>query len=363
MKRVILGRVWRILTVLAVSVTGCGGPKQPPAAPVTPPGAPAAQQGRRIMGDTLRVALVLDKGGRDDKSFNQAAYDGVMRAQKELGAEERDITAESESDYKTDLTTCANQGYDVVFAVGYAMEEALKEVAPQFPNVKFAIVDGNAPDLPNCAALQFKEEQGSFLAGFLAASMSKTKTIGFVGGQQIPLIEKFEAGYRAGAKTGDPTVKVISSYTQSWEDVSKGSTQAEQQIGSGADIIFHAAGKCGIGVIQAIKAKGPGYYAIGVDRDQDDEAPGRVLTSMVKRLDTAVFDTIKRTKEGHFAAGVQMYDIKSGGIGLSEMRFTKKDIPAATLARLDKITKMIEDGQVVPPTTLAQANAFAPPQP
>ena len=180
------------------------------------------------------------------------------------------------------------------------MEDALKEVAPQFPNVKFAIVDGAAPDgASNCASLKFREEQGTYLAGFLAASMSKTKKIGFVGGEEIPLIKKFEAGYRAGAKTAgyDPDKQVIRAYTNNWDDVSKGRNNADLEFANGADIIFAAAGKAGLGVIQSAKEKGGGLHAIGVDQDQDGIAEGRVLTSVVKHVDTAVYDTTKRAKE------------------------------------------------------------------
>ncbi|HZO86967.1 MAG TPA: BMP family ABC transporter substrate-binding protein [Chthonomonadaceae bacterium] len=353
---------WMLAALAALllgALAGCGAPKpgQANAATESTSGARGAAGGK-----TIRAAVVLDTGGPDDKSFNAAAVEGLERAKKELGVEGRYVESKDESEYKTNLTSLANDGYDVVFAIGYKMEDALKEVAPQFPSVKFAIADGNAPDLPNTAALKFKEEQGSFLAGFLAASMSKTKTIGFVGGEQIPLIQKFEAGYRAGAKTADPNVKVVSAYTGDWNDQNKGKLQAMQEIANGADVLYHAAGKAGLGVIQAVREKGTGYYAIGVDRDQDDEAPGRVLTSMVKRLDNAVFDTIKRVKEGRFQPGIQLYDLKSNGIGLSAMKFTKQDVPPTVLARLDKVTKMIADGQVIPPTTLEAVQTFQPPK-
>jgi basic membrane protein A len=320
-----------------------------------------AQGGGAIGGRTLRVGVVLDKGGPDDESFNAAAIEGVERAKRELGVEERYLESQDASDYKTNLTTFAGQGYDVVFAVGYAMEDAVKEVAPQFPDVKFAIVDGNAPaGQPNTAALLFREEQGCFLAGFLAASVSKTKTIGFVGGQDIPLIQKFEAGYRAGAKAADPAVRVVSAYTNNWEDVSKGKNDAQQEFGNGADVIFHAAGKCGLGVIQAAQERGPGYYAIGVDRDQDYKAPGRVLTSMIKKTDVAVFDTCKRVKEGRFQPGPQMYDLKSGGVGLSEMKFTRKQIPQVVLDRLARAQKLVESGSIAVPTTVDGVAKFRP---
>jgi len=192
--------------------------------------------------------------------------------------------------------------------------------------------------------------------------MSRTKKIGFVGGEKIPLIEKFEAGYRAGAKTADPAVQVLSAYTGDWNDLEKGKSQAAQEFGNGADIVFHAAGKAGLGVIQAAAEKGKGFYAIGVDRDQDGEAPGRVLTSMVKKLDNAVFDTVKRLKEGQFTPGTHVYDLQADGVGLSEMKYTKQDVPQDVLARLDRLSKMIADGQITPPTTLEQAAAFQPPK-
>ena len=320
-----------------------------------------------VSGKPFRAALVLDTGGVDDKSFNAAAYAGLTKAKTELGLGDKGaamVESKTPSDYKSNLTNYATQGYDVVFAVGFKMQDALKEVAPQFPNVKFAIVDGSDPKEPNCSALQFKEEQGCFLAGFLAASMSKTKKIGFVGGEEGDLIKKFEAGYRAGAKAAgfDPDKQVLRSYTGDWNDTAKGRSNADLEFGNGADIIFAAAGKAGLGVITAAEAKGKGYYAIGVDQDQDAVSKGRVLTSMVKHVDTAVFDTISRVKEGKFQAGANVYDLKQGGVGLSEMQFTKQDVPAELLAKLDKLKKMVEDGKIVPPTKLEDVKSFSPPK-
>src|SRR5262245_24011957 len=181
-----LGAVSALLTV---GLSGCGGPKPDGSAPTRDTG-PAASRSvappAGVPGSGFKAALVLDTGGVDDKSFNAAAWAGLQRAKEQLGVSGRYVESKVEADYKTNLTQFANQGYDLVFAVGYKMEEALKEVAPQFPNVKFAIVDGNAPPDPNCAALQFKEQEGAFLAGYLAAAMSQTKKIGFVGGEKIP---------------------------------------------------------------------------------------------------------------------------------------------------------------------------------
>ena len=312
----------------------------------------------------LKVGLVLDTGGPDDKSFNAAAVSGLNKAKAELGldAASKYVESKSPADYKTNLTSLANAGYTVIVAVGNNLQDALAEVAPQFPNVKFAIVDAKAPDLPNCAALNFKEEEGCFLAGFLAASMSQSHKIGFVGGQKIPLIEKFEAGYKAGARTADAKIVVLPSYTNNWEDQNAGRSQADQQFGSGADIIFQAAGKGGLGVITAAEAKGKGYYAIGVDQDQDGIAPGRVLTSMVKHVDTTVYDTIKQVKDNKFSAGMHVFGLKENGVGLSEFKYTKNDISGPVMKRLETLKQMVIDGKVVPPTTLTAEAGFQPPK-
>lgn len=344
------------VTALSLTLlTGCPAPTAPGSggtAPGTPP---------------FRAALVLDTGGVDDKSFNAAAYAGLQRAKTELKLGDNDVSmveSKSYADYKTNLSAFAGQGYSIVFAVGYKMEDALKEVAPQFPKVKFAIVDGNAPaGAPNCAALQFSEEQGTFLAGFLAGSVSKTHKLGFVGGEDIPLIRKFEAGYRAGAKTAglDPERDVVHAYTGDWNDLSKGKSMAEQEFSAGADIVFAAAGKGGLGVIAAAKSRGAGFYAIGVDQDQDDVAPGFVLTSMVKHVDTAVFDTIKRTRDNQFQSGTVLYDINKSGVGLSDLRFTRDKVPAPILDKLARLRAQLADGTVKPPTTLDQVKSFKPP--
>ena len=365
---------WCAAGTLAFGLAGCHGGGSDTqqnvtggqTTPTVQTGAKPADMG--LSGKSVRAAVVLDTGGVDDKSFNAAAVAGLNQAKADLkmaDADARYVESKDPSEYKQKLSAFASQNYNIVFAVGFKMEDALKEVAAQFPNVKFAIVDGSAPEgATNCSALQFKEEQGAFLAGYLAALVSKTHTIGFVGGEEIPLIKKFQAGYMAGAKTAglDPNTQVKVAYTGDWNDQSKGKSQAMQEFGANADIIFHAAGKAGLGVIEAAREKGTGFYAIGVDQDQDDVAPGRVLTSMVKHLDTAVTDTIKRVQEGKFTPGLHVYDLKEGGVGLSEMKYTKKDIPADVLAKLDKITKMVADGQIVPPTKVEDVAAFQPPK-
>lgn len=363
-------RIRLALAALACLGGGCG-PSKPAGetaatpAPVTPaPTAPAT-------GSSVRAAIVLQTGGVDDHAFNAAVVSGLHQAQKELALNDSDakyIESRDASDYKTNLTNFASQNFDIIFAAGYALQSALGEVAPQFPNSHFAIVDAPAPTdaagkpMSNCLGLLFREEEGSFLVGYLAASVSKTKKIGFVGGMHIPVSEKVEAGYKAGARTADPNVAVTSTFTGDWNDESKGRSQAEQQFGSGVDIIYQGAGKSGLGVIEATKEKGTGFYVIGTDQNQDDLAPGRVLTTMIKHTDFAVFDTIRRVKAGKFAGGTNVYGIKEGGIGLSDMKFTRQNVPPAVLDKLDKLKQQIVDGKLHPPTTLKELAVFQTPK-
>ena len=313
--------------------------------------------------NALKVGMVLDVGGPDDKSFNAAARAGLERAKTELAldAGSKYLPTATSADYESNLKQMASAGFNPIFAVGYKLHDALETTAKDFPQTKFVLIDADAPNLPNCSSLSFKEEQGSFLAGYLAASVSKTKTLGFIGGIDIPLIGKFLAGYTAGARTAVPNVKVIATYTGNWEDLNAGKNQADQQFTSGADIIFQAAGKSGLGVINAAKEKGEGYYAIGVDSNQDDVAPGRVLTSMVKRLDVAVYDAIKQTQAGQFQPGAHIFDLKADGVGLTDFKNTKQNIAPETLKKLDTLSQMIKDGKIVPPSNPKELENFKPP--
>lgn len=365
--------IWGLAILAAIGLTGCPGPQTNPSQHNSPSNQPPTTGGgTKGVNSTppasqpFKVGLVFDKGGKDDKSFNASADAGLEEAEKELNIPKdcvMPVESHSAADYKTNLTNLASQNCNLVIAVGFAMSDAVQEVAPQYPNTKFAIVDADAPaGISNVEGLRFQEEQGCFLAGFLAASMSKTKTIGFVGGMKIPLIEKFEAGYKAGAKTAglDPDKQVLTAYTGDWDSLDKGKRDAEQEFAK-ADIIFHAAGKAGQGVIDAAQEKGAPFYAIGCDQDQDYIAPGRVLTSMVKHVDTAVLDAIKGAKEGKFTPGTHIYTMKDGGISLSEMKYTRQDIPPDVQAKLEKLSDMVKAGTVTPPTRLADLAAFKPP--
>jgi len=326
-----------------------------PSAEGTPGAVPAGAK-------KVKAGLVTDTGGINDRSFNQSAYDGLQRAAKELGAEIKYTESAKNADYVPNLTQFARNKYDVVFAVGFKMQDALKEVAPRFPDVKFAIIDGDAPDLPNCVSYKFDEEQGSFLAGALAGGVTKTGVIGFIGGEQMPLIEKFQAGYVAGAKTTRPDIDVKIGYVGAFNDPQKGQELALSQIAAKADILYQAAGESGVGVIKAVQNKGAGFYAIGVDKDQDGEAPGRVLTSMVKRVDVATFSVIEAAAKGTFQAGTTVLGLQDGGVGLSEMQYTKKDVPAEVLRKVDTLKQQIIAGKIKVPATNEELQAFTPPK-
>ena len=344
MKALTLGMV---AASLAVVLTGCTGGASNTDSTNTP-AQTATNSTPDTTGKKLKVAMVFDSGGKGDKSFNDSAFAGLERAQKELGVEIQTVDSKSEKDYEGNLETLSEQGYDVVIAVGITQMNALNTVAPKHLKTKYAIIDAPVSQ-PNVRALLFSEEQGSYLAGYVAGATTKTGKIGFVGGKKIDLILKFEAGYKAGAQAANPKVIVMpGKYTESWDDTQAGKENAKVLFNDGADIVYHAAGRCGVGVIEA--AKEAKKFAIGVDSNQDDVAPGTVLTSMIKHCDEAVFQTIKDIKDGTFAPGTKVYDLKSKGVGLSDMKNTKDIVGAATIAKIDQVTKDIIDGKIVVPT-------------
>src|SRR5512141_640386 len=273
-----------------------------------------------------RVGIVLDVGGRGDKSFNDGAYAGADSAVHTIGANVRFIEPGEGSDREAGLRLLAAEKMDLVIGVGFIFSDDITKLAKEYPNTPFACVDyalavddkGNVlPPPPNLAALKFREEQGSFLVGALAALVGGSKKVGFVGGMDIPLIHKFEAGYRAGVKQVCPDCTVIAQYAgvtpEAFRNPGRGKELALAQYQSGVNIIFHASGSTGLGVFEA--ARQTGKLAIGVDADQYNEAPGYVLTSMVKGVDNAVFDAIRRVKENRFAGGIYQYGLAEDGVG------------------------------------------------
>jgi basic membrane protein A and related proteins len=271
-------------------------------------------------GSKFPVGLVFDVGGIGDKSFNDSAYKGLLRARDELGIQFEYFEPGEGTDREAALRLLANGPSKLIFGVGFLFTDDIKKVATEFPGKQFACVDYSwkegEPVLPNVVGIKFREEEGSYLVGALAGLVTQKGTVGFVGGMDIPLIHKFEAGYRAGFLATRPDGRVLVNYAgvtgDAFKNPAKGKELALSQFDGGADIIFHASGSTGLGVFEAARSRDA--LAIGVDADQWDSAPDHVLTSMVKKVDVAVFDVIRRTKDGAFPAGIIAEGLKEGGV-------------------------------------------------
>jgi basic membrane protein A len=308
------------------------------------------------------VGIVLDVGGRGDKSFNDGAYAGADSATKILQPNIMFIEPGEGSDREAGMRLLAAEGMDLVIGVGFIFSDDITTLAKEYPNVSFACVDyalsvdkdGNViPPPPNLAALKFREEEGSFLVGALAALVGKSKRVGFVGGMDIPLIHKFEAGYRAGVKHVCPDCNVIAQYAgvtpDAFKNPGKGKELALSQYQSGVNVIFHASGSTGQGVFEAARVMK--RLAIGVDADQYDEAPGHVLTSMVKGVDAAVFNAIERVQNKTFQGGIYSFGLAEGGVGYVYDERNRNLIPDSVRTRVEQLKQEIIEGRIKVPST------------
>jgi basic membrane protein A len=337
------------------------------------------------------IGLALDVGGRGDQSFN----DGALRGLETMAAglrytargyepltEPQDkehptlgipqplvLSGKAQEDYEPNLQLLVDQGSELVIAVGFMMEPAVRAVAARNPKAKFLLLDsplldaaGKPTTAPNVRAVVFKENEGSFLAGALAGELTKTAKLGFVGGIQVPLIRKFEAGYRAGARTVNPKVEVLVAYTGSFDDEKKGIEVGQDLYARGCDIVFHGAGLDGLGVIKA--AQQAGKLVIGVDSDQAHVAPRNVLTSMIKHADLAVYLAVKDVRDGKFTGGDVVLGLKEGGVGLSPLGGDGDAAArAAALSDVNKLRDSIVAGTLAVPATLDELAKFSAPQP
>ena len=298
-------------------------------------------------GGKLRVGIVFDIGGKDDKSFNAAAWEGVKRAKEELGIFLRDVEPGDPTSIEPSMRAFAERGYDLIVGVGFAHAPIMNDVARDYPNLKFAIIDGLI-DLPNVASLNFKEHEGSFLVGMIAARTSKTGKIGFVGGMDIPLIHKFHTGYEEGARYANPKIEVFENYVgvtdAAWNNPGKGKELAKAQLERGADVIFQAAGNSGLGVFDA--AEETRTLAIGVDSNQNWVKPGFILTSMIKRVDVAVFDSVKDMVEGRFQGGIHEFGMDTDGIGYALDDYNRNLIPQSVIDEVERAKKDIIAGRI-----------------
>jgi basic membrane protein A len=307
----------------------------------------------------LTLGMVTDVGGLGDKSFNDSAYHGLLRSQAGLRAYIKVLQSKSAADYQPNLTVLSEAHFDMIYAIGFLMSDDLGQVSQQFAHQRFTIIDAVVPQ-PNVVSVTFKEEDGSFLAGALAAMVSSTHHVAFIGGQDIPLIRKFEAGYIAGAHQVDPNTRVDVKYAGSFDDVAAGKELANLLFNGGADIIYTAAGKVGLGAIDAAKSRPHGYYIIGVDSDQDALAPGKVLTSMVKHVDVAVFQVARGIADRHPLSGHVVLGLKEHGISLTDFRYTRDVVTPPRIARLQTLERAIVDGRITVPYTREALSSWKP---
>lgn len=296
----------------------------------------------------LKPAVIFDLGGKFDKSFNEASWTGAERFKEETGIEYRDFELQSDAQREQALRRFASQGHAPIIVAGFSWGQAMKAVAPEFPDTNFAIIDSFV-DLPNVRSVNFMEHEGSYLVGILSAMKSESGKIGFVGGMDIPLIRAFACGYRQGATATVDGIEIFENMTgttgAAWRDPVKGGELARSQIGRGADVVYHAAGGTGLGVLQA--AADAGVLGVGVDKNQNHLHPGSVLTSMLKRVDVAVYNAMMDEKNGTFSAGLSVLGLADGGVGIAIDDNNRDLITAEMQAAVDAAAAAIIAGDIV----------------
>lgn len=318
------------------------------------------QNGGGASTDQFKVGMVTDTGGLNDESFNQISWEGIKRTESELGADIKALESKRDDDYIPNLSRFAREGRDIIWGVGFKFEKSIPEVANQFPDSYFGIVDSNlGGNIPkNVTAITFKEEEGSFLVGAIAGLTTKTNKVGFIGGITSPLIKKFEAGFTAGVKAVNPNAEIVVAYAESFTDATKGRSLAQNMYNGGVDIIYHASGGVGKGIFDEVKTREQGkFWVIGVDMDQSSLAPDHTLTSMIKRVDNAVFDVTKQLKENKLEKGTEMvFGLKENGVGVAEN--TSKHVSEDILKQIEDLKQKIINGEIKVPTTVEEAKSF-----
>jgi len=313
-------------------------------------------------GCNIRVGIVFDIGGKNDRSFNAAAWEGVKRAEKDLNICLYDVEPGNPTSIEPAMRAFAERNFDLVIGIGFAQGPIMQKVAVDYPEIKFGIVDGvifetdGKTPKKNVASLVFREHEGSFLVGMIAAAKSKTGVIGFVGGMDIPLIHKFETGYEEGARYVNPNIKVIDNYVgvtdSAWNNPGKGKELALNQIEKGVDVIFTAAGNSGLGAFDAVEQYGKNdegeanKFVIGVDANQNGVKPGFVLTSMVKRVDNAVYDVVKEVLDGKFRGGFHVFGLEKDGVAYAMDENNKEIIPDSVIQRTEEARAKIVSGEI-----------------
>jgi basic membrane protein A and related proteins len=328
---------------LVLLAAGCGGDDN-----AAEPGTTTTEK------SDVRVALVTDVGQLNDRGFNQLAYQGLKRAEKDLGIDVRVVESASAADYVPNYASLVRQGYDLVIGVGFAQGDAIDTAATQYPDTKFAIVDVDQSGLKhkpkNVVGLLFKEQEVGYLAGYLAGLTEKRaggKVVSSVGGYKEPPVDRFIAGYQAGAKEAMPGIQTLNAYSSDWDDQAKCKEIALSQIARGAQVVFQVAGGCGLGALTAVKQKS--VWGIGVDADQSFLGP-QILTSALKRVDEAVFETIKSVVDDSWQGGRNLtFGLRQDGVGLGKI---SSRVPKEDLDALEQVKKKIRSGEIKAPTSL-----------
>ncbi|MBW3097750.1 BMP family lipoprotein [Pseudohoeflea coraliihabitans] len=297
--------------------------------------------------EDIKPALIYDLGGKFDKSFNEAAYNGAEKFKEETGIEYREFEIANDSQREQALRRFARDGNNPIVMAGFSWASALEKVAAEYPDLDFAIIDSSV-DLPNVRSVEFKEQEGSYLVGVLAAKASETGTVSFVGGMDISLIRKFSCGYKGGVLATNPDAKVLEAMTgttpDAWNDPVKGGEIAKSQMDQGSDVIYAAAGGTGLGVLQA--AADAGKLGIGVDSNQNGEQPGSVLTSMIKRVDVAVYDAFMDAKNGEFDYGASVLGLAEDGVGYAMDEHNKDLVTDEMKAAAEEAREAIIAGDI-----------------
>jgi basic membrane protein A and related proteins len=307
----------------------------------------------------LAIAMCTDVGGINDQSFNQSAWEGLQKAGTDLGIKVSYKESKQDADYVPNLETLLDAKNTLIWGIGYMMADAVKQEATKNPKQMYAIIDQDyGKDTPaNVVGVTFHAEQASFLVGYIAGKMTKTGKVGFVGGMSGPLIAAFQFGYESGVKQANPKVKIMSQYAESFSDAAKGKAIATQMYQGGCDIVYHAAGGVGAGVIEAAKEKNK--FAIGVDRDQNYLAPDNVITSAMKRVDNGVYNVAKALKDGTLKGGTTVsYGLAEGGVDVAPT--SSKLVPQKILDEVAKLKQAVIDGKITVPVDEAGYKAYAP---
>ncbi|MEP7214345.1 MAG: BMP family ABC transporter substrate-binding protein [Acidobacteriota bacterium] len=321
-------------------------------------------------GCSTKVGIVFDIGGKNDRSFNAAAWEGVKRAENDLNICLSDVEPGNPTSIEPAMRAFAEKDFDLIIGVGFAQSPIMQKVATDYPNIKFAIVDGvifeadGKTPKSNVASLVFREHEGSYLVGMIAASKSKTGVLGFLGGMDIPLIHKFATGYEEGARAVNPNIKVLANYVGvtdgAWNNPGKGKELALAQIDKGADVIFTAAGNSGLGAFDAVEQYGKNAngeankFVIGVDSNQNGVKPGFVLTSMVKRVDNVVYDVVKEVRDGNFNGGFHVFGLDKDGVAYALDDNNKALIPQDVILKVEQAKSDIVAGKITVTDAMAK---------